>query len=228
MKLRIPPLHSGTFRLVRDPSSTSVTSPLDPFQGGLSDEEVGLDWQGGAIEGTYWGDILLAAKSKGLVVVPNVDACTAWCAVGSKLRVVPMKEPMNHKQRQRLARWSNPVLTSALLLPEVRKGSLVPSSMLWAFHTSVDFARKYMSPYFDLLAKNEVPDMSLLEWLVTMGGIEPSIARAAVARYSKKRRGDSSLLHEQDRTRLLAAAEARESAVAAEANEPTNTAVVSP
>lgn len=67
--------------------------------------------------------------------------------------------------------------------------------------------------YYELIEKNEAPDTSLLEWLVTMGVVRPRRARNAARHFSEhlvKVGRTKFMLDEDDAERLKMAAQARE------------------
>lgn len=141
---------------------------------------------------TYWGKLMLEAKAGREVVLPNVDCCTAWCVVKQGMKAKPMRE---------------------------REGSPVfgPALESWALIVPESWARKYVQPYFEMNLAGEMGGVSLLEYLVTFGGIGVAVARAGATRYSHPRKSDKLLLDTRDVTGLRAAADGRAEALLGDA-----------
>lgn len=149
-------------------------------------------------EGTYWGDLMLAAKKAREIVIPDVDCCTAWCVVKTDMKVKPM----------------TPIIKSA------KRRKIIASAERWAIIVPEEWGLKYVKPYLEMDLNGEMGGVSFLEYLVTFGGIAPEIARACASRYAKVRKGDALRLDARDVTGLLGAAAGREAALAADSESP--------
>lgn len=171
----------GTFRLARQVAPDAL-------------EEERSGWRRWVSEADHWGGVLLNAKANGHIVIDDIDACTAWCAVNSKTPDLTV-QPMRGTQR-----------TTALR----------PADEKWGLICPRDWATKFCQPYFETNLAGENKDMALIEWLGVMGAVSPRILDAAAARFEKPRKNDPRLLHAEDIIRLRACAEGRRIALANE------------
>lgn len=159
------------------------------------------------IDGLEEEQLQYRAKKMHEVLLPGVDAATAWAMcqqspiVGLAIHAVrlnnvapdPCYDPTDAEAFQVAADQ-----------PRVERGFAVVIPEKWA-------GLHHLVRYFDLIEKNEAPDTSLLEWLVTAGAVATEIAVKTVARFKKKlTMGRHAFkLDPDDAARLVLAAEVR-------------------
>lgn len=159
------------------------------------------------IESVEEAQLQYRAKQMREVLLPGVDAATAWALcqqspiVGLAIHVMQLRnvppEPCTDPT-------DAAALQAAADLAIAQRGFAVFIPEKWA-------GLHHLVRYFDLIEKGEAPDTPLLEWLLTAGAVAADIAKKTVARFAKRVTfgRHAFKLDKGDAERLVLAAETR-------------------
>lgn len=160
------------------------------------------------IESSEEAELQYRAKQMREVLLPGVDAATAWAMcqqapiVGLAIHAVKLR---NVLPEQCTDPTDAAALQAAADLGIAQRGFAVFIPEKWA-------GLHHLVRYFDLIEKNEAPDTPLLEWLLTAGAVASELARTTVRRFTKKVTFGRHVfkLDKVDAERLTVAAEVRQ------------------
>lgn len=156
------------------------------------------------------------AQKRREVLLPGVDIATAWAMVRSATPPMGVRRLGAGAQRN----WK----TETVADPEARQvaaDTALAESGFAVFIPERWDKLHHVVRYFELIERNEAPDTSLLEWLVSAG----AVPRDVVAQTTKHFKSITTLgrhafvMDPEDLMRLDVAAEVREQLVAEEAAE---------
>lgn len=152
------------------------------------------------------------AKANREVMLPGVDIATAWAFQSTGMRVkriTPTALKTEYLSAKDLAQ--HPFLQGDAAARQTASDTLLAENGFAVFMPEKWGKLHHVVMYFDLIEKNEAPDTTLLEWLITNGCFTGDVARRTVARFTKKNTLGRSVfvLHPDDAARLKMATDVR-------------------